>query len=65
MVEINNLHKDIQLGVQLSSPLQITESGLKREYYIVISLIKIQITIGYFDNRRSKSGNKKRRRLRC
>jgi len=64
MLEVNNLHSDFQLGIQISSPLQVTESGLKRECYIVISLVKWQITIGYFD-RRKESGNKKRRHLLC
>lgn len=64
MVEVNNLQKDYQFGVQFSAPLQITEAGLKREYYIVISLIKTQITIGHFEGRK-KSGNKKRRCLLC
>lgn len=63
--EVNNLYKDFQLGIQFSSPLQMTESGTKREYYIVISLVKWQITIGNFESRRRKSGNKKRRHLLC
>ena len=50
--EVNNLYKDFQLGIQFSSPLQMTESGTKREYYIVISLVKWQITIGNFEGRR-------------
>lgn len=40
--------KDFQLGMMFSAPNQITRNGIKREYYITLSLGFWQFTFGYF-----------------
>lgn len=55
---------DFQIGFTFSAPNQITESGLKREYYITLSLGLWQFNLGHF-GKDDNNGSKERRNLLC
>lgn len=56
--------KDFQLGIVFSAPNQITTSGMKREYYITLSLGLWQFTFGHF-GKDDDYDSKERRNILC